>query len=272
MKKKPTEAEAVKKVHKKPRGPNKKDNLGQPCKWNQDEGRWERDPGLQPEGWEVDPNDLTKWVDPNAAPKRKVGRPRTKPATDEVAASPAKKQKEGRRVVQPGWYKILPSLMLSACCQVEQAVTIVALDAFVCPHSSDGYTCPGCSDCSVLKCSKCCILNTPGKNGPNPFVEGTAKFHIDSIEGHRKYHPEFDSQQTDIKHGFGRQIEQQDDHVRRLITNALWCGVEHTALRKFSSLANLHRLNGLEGVSKLYCNHVMGRDFLARSPPLSATG
>ena len=74
MKKKPTEAEAVKKVHKKPRGPNKKDNLGQPCKWNEDEGRWERDPGLQPEGWEVDPNDLTKWVDPNAAPKRKVGR------------------------------------------------------------------------------------------------------------------------------------------------------------------------------------------------------
>ena len=47
-----------------------------------------------------------------------------------------------------------------------------------------------------------------------------------------------------------------------IITNALWCGVEHTALRKFSSLANLHRLNGLEGVSKLYCNHVMGRDML----------
>ena len=114
------EEEPQPQLHKKPAHRPPTDGQGNSCKWNGKEGRWEADEQYRKEGW-VRSADFKKWEDPNAAPivKRKVGRPSTKPAANEVAAPPAKKQKEGRRVVQPGWYKILPSLMLSACCQVE---------------------------------------------------------------------------------------------------------------------------------------------------------
>ena len=254
-------AKDLKKRHPKPVGAPKLDSLGQKCEWNYEKGRWEADPNKQPEGWVVNPKDPTKYVDPNAAPTvtRGVGRPRTAPASDEeVPAPPPKKQKQDRRVVQPGWRVTLPSLIVS---RRVLDTTVAEMETFVCPSGVED--CPGCSICSVLKCSKCLTMNTPGKgSGDNPFVVGCGKFHMETIRNHAiVYHPELASNQTNIRSRLEKQLADSQDQIRILMTNALWLAVERIPLRKFKSLAHCMRVNGLD-LGKLYCNHMMARDML----------
>ena len=254
-------AKDLKKQHPKPVGAPKQDSLGQKCEWNFEKGRWEADPKKQPKGWVVNPKDPTKYVDPNAPPTvtRGPGRPRTAPADDEeVPAPPPKKQKQDRRVVQPGWRTTLPSLLVS---RRSVGTTVETTETFVCPSGVED--CPGCSVCSVLKCSKCLTMNTPGKgSGDNPFVVGCGKFHMETIRNHAiVYHPEFASNQTNIVRGFEKQLADSQDLIRILMTNALWLAIERIPLRKFKSLAQCMRANGLR-FGKLYCNEMMARDML----------
>ena len=254
-----------KKYHKQPAHRPPTDGQGHSCKWNPWEARFEADEQYQKEGW-YRSDDFRTWIDPNAAappPPNPVGRPPADAAADADAPAPAAeeppaKKAKKRIVFLEHWKGTLPHLLVS---RRSVGTTVETTKTFVCPSGVED--CPGCSICSVLKCSKCLTMNTPGKgNGPNPFVVGCENFHKPAIRNHADvYHPELASGQTNIRDRIEKQLADNQVQLSILMTNALWLAVERIPLRKFKSLAQLMRANGLR-FGKLYCNEMMARDML----------
>ena len=207
----------------KPRGP-----VPHGKAWNHDEGQWEYVPAAEEEPAGTD----STWDGP---------------VTTAEACDPFGRSSGGKGKFRQLWRDSLKCLM---CVKIT--------DQTCC--SPAGENCPGCKECSVMRCADCVARKKVNVFGFGS--EGCTTFKKTAVADHVKsFHLHHADGQASIEESVSKSIRDHEDRIKAIMMTVLWLGKNRLPMHKIKQMSALLRIQGMP-LGRKYVNDNMARDML----------
>jgi hypothetical protein len=218
---------------KKPRGP-----VPHGKKWNSVTGQWDSAP--------------TAAVEESAMEEAVLEELTCADSTEDTAAPTQQCDSLGRSSGGKGKFRPLwrQSLKYLLCVKTTELTCC----------SPAGEACPGCKECSVMRCADC--ISRKKENVFGFASKGCGNFKKTAVADHVKCHHLHDAHgQASIEESVSKYIHDHEERIKSILMTVLWLAKNRLPMHKIKQMSALLRFRGV-GLGRKYVNEKMARDML----------